>query len=103
MKKAIKTTAILILTLFIAYLNINSLKADNDNAHQPAAICTAGSGTVLSLNHSLKSGLIVDELTGDIKEFHYAGLEVLEINVEYIYIVQITASGKIIIRDIHRR
>jgi hypothetical protein len=101
MKKIIRITLVLTLALFASFSGLNSVKADNPN--QCAAADGTSSGTIVSLRPGLKSGLILDELTGVVKEFHYAGLEVLEINVDYIYIVQITASGKIIIRDIHRR
>lgn len=119
MNKTIKIATTLALFLCASFLNINELKAQN-NPPQQSSI-----GTIVSLNaglnsvantslssgsnqnqnsgqnSGLKSGLIQDDITGEIYEFHYAGLEVLEINEKYIYIVQITASGKIIIRDIH--
>jgi hypothetical protein len=101
MKKIIRITLVFALTLFTSVSGLNSAKADNPN--QVAAADGVSSGTIVSLHPGLKSGLILDELTGVVKEFNYAGLEVLEVNVDYVYIVQITASGKIIIRDIHRR
>jgi hypothetical protein len=100
MKTMKRIAAILILTLCTS-LNMTDLRADNNS--QPACVNGQESGKIIALNNGAKSGLMLDELTGVVKEFHYAGLEVLEINVEYIYIVQITMSGKIIIRDIHRR
>lgn len=102
MKKIIKIATILALILSTSNLNINGLKAQN-NSQQPSSIGEVGSGRILSLNLGLKSGLMLDDITGNIKEFHYAGLEVLEVNADYVYIVQITVSGKIIIRDIHRK
>lgn len=101
MKKIIRIALVFALALFTSISGLNNAKADNPN--QCAAADGVSSGTIVSLRPGLKSGLILDELTGVVKEFNYAGLEVLEINVDYIYIVQITASGKIIIRDIHRR
>jgi hypothetical protein len=100
MKKTIKAVLTLTLIFCVSYLNVSILKADNSSA---ASINAEGSGRILTLNPGQKSGLILDEVTGAVKEFHYAGLEVLEINVDYIYLVQVTASGRIIIRDIHRR
>lgn len=101
MKKIIRITLVFALALFTSLSGLNNAKGDNPN--QCAAADGVSSGTIVSLRPGLKSGLILDELTGVVKEFNYAGLEVLEINVDYIYIVQVTASGKIIIRDIHRR
>ena len=102
MKKIIKIAAILLISICPSFFNSNGLKAQNS----PNSQCTIneiGSGKILSLNPGLKSGLLLDDTTGEIKEFHYAGLEVLEINAEYIYIVQVKVSGKIIIRDIHKK
>lgn len=102
MKTIIKVATILALILSSSNLNNNSLKAQN-NSQGPLSVCEVGSGRILSLNLGLKSGLLLDDVTGNIKEFHYAGLEVLEVNTDYVYIVQVTVSGKIIIRDIHRK
>jgi hypothetical protein len=100
MKKSIKVVFTLVLILCSTYLNVNGLKADNS---QQASMNVSGSGRIISLDPGSKSGLILDDNTGDLKEFHYAGLEVLEVGTDYVYIVQLTANGKIIIRDIHRR
>lgn len=130
MNKTIKIATTVALFLCASFLNINELKAQN-NPPQQSTIQGSGIGTIVFLNtglntglnsvantslssgsnqnpnqnsgqnSSLTSGLIQDDITGEIYEFHYAGLEVLEINEKYIYILQITASGKIIIRDIH--
>jgi hypothetical protein len=102
MKKTIKIAFMLafVFTCFSAF----ELKAQgNPNPQSVASMGTTGSGKVLALDPGAKSGLMLEEATGIIIEFHYAGLEVLEVNTEYVYIVQLTVSGKIIIRDIHRR
>lgn len=101
MKKTVQTALILVLSLSTPYFSVNGLKADNPNPQSTMGI--NGSGTVISLDHGSKSGFIIEDGTGNVVKFHYAGLEVLEVNTEYVYIVQITVSGKIIIRDIHRR
>jgi hypothetical protein len=101
MKILVKISLVFALLLCSLTPSMNVLHADNPcNA---ASVDGTASGVILSLKHGNKSGFIIDDVTGVISEFHYAGIEVLEINVDYIYIVQITASGKIIIRDIHRR
>lgn len=100
MKKTIKIALTLALIVCTSYLNVDCLKAVNP---QLASMNIQESGTILSLDPGSKSGLILDDISGEIKKFHYAGLEVLEVNVDYVYIVQITANGKIIIRDIHRK
>lgn len=121
MKKVIKITATIALFLCTSFLSVNELKAQSNSQQQ----CTQGSrtGTIVFLNTGTNStqsaaansgsgqnqnsnegsttGIIVDDVTGNEYEFKYAGLEVLQINEKYIYILQITASGKIIIRDIH--
>jgi hypothetical protein len=101
MKKIIKVTFVFVLFLSASYRGANRLSADNPFI-LPAADGET-SGVIISLNPGAKSGLILDDVTGAVKEFHYAGLEILEVSVDYIYIYQVTASGKIIIRDIHRR
>jgi hypothetical protein len=101
MKIIVKISLVFVLMLCSLNPSMNVLHADNPcNA---ASVDGQASGIIISLNNGNKSGFIVDDVTGVISEFHYAGIEVLEINVDYIYIVQITASGKIIIRDIRRR
>jgi hypothetical protein len=100
MKKNIKIAFAFLLILCASYFNVNSLRADNS---QQASMNAEGSGRIISLDPGSKSGLILDDFTGTVKGFHYAGLEVLEVNTDYVYIVQITANNKIIIRDIHRR
>jgi hypothetical protein len=119
MKKITKITSIVALFLCSSFLNFNELKAQN-NTPQQSGIQEVGTGTIIFLNSglnsslntgsnsgqntgsnsSLKSGLIQDDNTGEVYEFHYAGLEVLEIDGKYTYILQITASGKVIVRDI---
>lgn len=99
MKKNTKIVSALALFFCTSFLSVNELKAQN-NTPQQSSVQENSHGTVLSLNPGLKSGLIHDETSGEVFEFHYAGIEVLEINKGYIYILQITGSGKIIIRDI---
>ena len=102
MKKSIKIMSALALLLCLSYSNVSELKAEN-NAQLNSCTYETGSGKILSLCPGLKAGLMKDEITGDVYEFHYAGPEVLEVNAEYVYIVLTTGSGKIIIRDIHRK
>lgn len=102
MKKTIKIAFMLALFLSTSYFSANGLKAQN-NPDPQSCMGLSGSGKVISLDPGSKSGLILEEGTGHVVEFHYAGLEKLEVNTEYVYILQITVSGKIIIRDIHRR
>lgn len=115
MKKITKIVSTIILFLCTSFLTINEVKAQNNSSYQSCsqgsgigtiiALSTSQNSTVISSTNSgsssgLKIGLIQDDITGEIYEFRYAGLEVLEINGRYTYILQITASGKIIIRDI---
>ena len=110
MKKTSKIISTIALFLCTSFLTVNELKAQNNSPQQSSI------GTIISLNAGLstslisganqapspglKTGLIMDETTGEVFEFKYAGLEVLEINGRYTYILQITASGKVIIRDV---
>jgi hypothetical protein len=119
MKKTTKIAYAAALFLCASFISVNELKAQN-NSQQQCGVQQVRTGTIVFLNtgsnstltsspnqgqnsspnSGLKSGFIQDNATGEIYEFHYAGLEVLQINEQYIYILQITASGKIIIRDI---
>lgn len=119
MTKTIKIVTTIALFLCTSFLTVNQLKAQN-NSSQISGIQQGGIGTIISLNSGLnstlsssqnygtnqgsnsglKTGLIQDDNTGEIYEFQYAGLEVLEINGRYTYILQITASGKVIVRDV---
>ncbi|MDF2438266.1 MAG: hypothetical protein K0Q95_2642 [Bacteroidota bacterium] len=101
MKRFIRVTLVFVLFFSVSYRTSNKLSADNP--FTIAAVDGSASGIIVSLNPGAKSGLLVDDVTGDVKQFHYAGLEVLEVNVDYVYIYQVTASGKIIIRDIRRK
>ncbi|MES2566733.1 MAG: hypothetical protein V4565_07700 [Bacteroidota bacterium] len=122
MKKTTKIVSTTALFLCTSFLTINEVKAQN-NSTQQSCSQTFGTGTIVGLNTStsyavnsvttsggnsgsnsgLQTGLIQDDITGEVYEFHYAGLEVLEINGKYTYILQITASGKVIIRDIRHK
>lgn len=119
MNKTTKIATVVALVLCTSFLNINKLNAQN-NLPQQSCNQQLGTGTIIYLNTGVnttlsssqnsgsnqnqnsgsKSGLIMDDNTGEVYEFKYAGLEVLEINGRYTYILQITASGKIIIRDV---
>jgi hypothetical protein len=101
MKKTTRITAMIALFLCASYVNANDIQAENNS--QQSVMNDVASGKILELNPGAKSGLLMDGLTGEVVEFQYAGLEVLEVNVEYVYIKQVTAKGKIIIRDIHRK
>jgi hypothetical protein len=102
MKKTIKLALTLTLLVSAPYFNVNGIKAEN-NSSCPSPLGVPRDGTILSLDMGLKSGMVKDDVSGIEYEFHYAGLEVLEVSADYVYIMQITASGKIIIRDIHRK
>lgn len=114
MKKTTKIASTVVLFLCALFFISNEVNAQN-NSPQQSCSQVVGIGTIVSLdsdlnstsyssttnsNPGLKIGLIQDDITGEVYEFRYAGLEVLEINGKYTYILQITASGKIIIRDI---
>ncbi len=110
MKKIAKIASTIVLFLCTSFLSVNEVKAQNNSPQQSSI------GTIVSLNvglntsqnsgsnsdpcPGLKTGLIQDDITGEVYEFKYAGLEVLEVNGRYTYILQITASGKVIIRDV---
>lgn len=102
MKKSVKILFTAALLLCTSYLNVNGLRAEK-NIQQQACAFETGSGKILSLCFGKKSGIMRDDVTGNEFEFHYAGPETLEANAEYIYLFKITGSGKIIIRDIHRK
>ncbi|MCD6018422.1 MAG: hypothetical protein K0S53_1543 [Bacteroidetes bacterium] len=123
MKKTTKIGSTVALFLCTSFLTINEVKAQN-NSQQQSWSQHVGIGTIVALNTGQNSavsssinsgstsgsnsgsssgltiGLIQDDITGEVYEFRYAGLEELEINGKYTYILQITASGKVIIRDI---
>lgn len=114
MNKTIKIVSTIALFLSMSFLSVNELKAQNNSPQQSSIgtivslntglnstlISGQNSGSNTDPNPGLKTGLIQDDITGEIYEFKYAGLEVLEINGRYTYILQITASGKVIIRDV---
>lgn len=90
--------------LCIVLFTVNDAKAQNPQNPGPLSSMNAvQTGTIISLDQNSRSGLIRDDQTGEVKEFLYVGLEVLEVNVDYVYIVQITVSGRVIIREIHRK
>ena len=117
MKKTTKIVSTVLLFICTSFLSIE-VKAQNNSPQQSCSL-VAGMGTIVSLNSDTKAGLnsanfssnsdsgpglttglIQNDITGEIYEFKYAGLEELVINGKYTYILQITASGKVIIRDI---
>jgi hypothetical protein len=94
MRKSI--TVALTVILFAAISFAGKAQSSHSNHNE-------GSGVVISFNPNSNSGLIMDDSTGEVFEFHNAGIEILEINESYIYIMQVTANGKVIIRDIHKK
>lgn len=102
MKKSIKILSTLALLLCTSYVNVNGLKAET-NSQQLSCSFETGSGKILFLCPGKKSGIMRDDVSGNEFEFHYAGPATLEVNAEYVYLFKTTGSGRIIIRDIHRK